>query len=210
MDRREFSPIEARFSGYSSAFVELIKQHGERQLLEGSHVHETSFEQWKKEREAIAGHINQEGPLLDFGCANGFLLKCLQEWSDKRLDVYGVDVDETMIEAAQELFPDQADHFAVTPEQAGAFPEQFNTIYWNIWDNLTAEEATPYLEKMLEKLAEGGRIIIGSYHPSVEVSMQRFEEIQEELPDGLTATIEYKKDQNVERYMTIDKPKNEP
>ncbi len=92
---------------------------------------------WEEERRPVANFINQGGTILDFGCANGFLLRCFQEWSKYKLDPYGIDPNNQRIKEAKEvIYPNLPDHFLSNEENpTQGFPKSFNIIYWNIWDN---------------------------------------------------------------------------
>ena len=37
-------------------------------------------ERWRRERGIVLDAIDEDGDLLDVGCANGYLLECLAEW----------------------------------------------------------------------------------------------------------------------------------
>lgn len=191
---------------YSKAFNELLAQYGVEQLMKGSHVEGVSFETWEEKRRPIAQHIISGGTLLDFGCANGFLLKCLEEWSNKEFDVYGIDTDVSLIEQARELYPSMPDHFAVTPQEAAAFTEQFQTIYWNIWDNIEAKEAIGYLRQLLDRLAESGQLLIGSYDENLGRADERFAELIRSLEGpGLQVVLHDRMEGKVEQFLDIQK-----
>ncbi len=55
-----------------------------RAAIEGSHLfsepweREEAWRAWEEGRKFIASAIDRDGTVLDFGSANGFLLKCLQ------------------------------------------------------------------------------------------------------------------------------------
>jgi hypothetical protein len=48
---------------------------------------------------------------MDLGCANGYLLFCLREWTENLFVPHGVDVHEGRIEAARALLPEHAGNF---------------------------------------------------------------------------------------------------
>ena len=54
--------------------------------------------------------------MLDVGCANGYLLKCLLEWGSERglrLVPHGLDIGRRLIELAKERLPEFAGNFHV-------------------------------------------------------------------------------------------------
>jgi SAM-dependent methyltransferase len=144
-----------------------------KSLLEGSHVYsddqqfdaEAAWKEWVKERKFIASAIDKDGSLLDFGSANGLLLKSLEQWSERKIDPYGLDIDIRAIQEAKELFPQQESHFA-TPEELKSrkdFPRTFDFIYWNVWDNHVLKADDEILSKLKSEVKNGGRLILGFY-----------------------------------------------
>jgi 2-polyprenyl-3-methyl-5-hydroxy-6-metoxy-1,4-benzoquinol methylase len=72
--------------GYSREFIKLIKDKKNTQrLLSGSGLAGADFKVWERARLFISEAINAPGSILDIGCGNGFLLRCLQEWSKYKL-----------------------------------------------------------------------------------------------------------------------------
>ncbi len=53
--------------------------------------HGLTYSWWKMHRSLIARAVHKSGSILDIGCANGFLLRCLMEWSSHALVPYGFD-----------------------------------------------------------------------------------------------------------------------
>ena len=98
---------------YSERFRKLIdSQEQIIKLLYGCHFNSDNFPLWEQNRWFISKAINQDGTILDIGCANGFLLKCLQEWTSYRLVPFGVDTDKELIKQAKDLFSDLQNNFA--------------------------------------------------------------------------------------------------
>lgn len=158
-----------------------------KELLEGSHVFtepwnkEAAWKEWEEGRRFITSAIHKDGSLLDYGCANGFLLRSLQEWSPYSLDPYGFDTDEDAIRKAQELFSHKRDHF-VTPEELEKnpqFPRTFDFVYWNVWDNwkFSSPEEIMLLEKLKGITNEEGRLILGLYDTKEE-NLKKIEQLR--------------------------------
>ncbi len=169
---------------YSESFQELIATKGAKELLKGSHM-ETSFKDWEEGRKSIASAIDRDGTVLDVGCANGFLLRCLQEWSDQELTPYGIDVNEDSLKDARALFPDQAeDRFPLADDEAAAkkFPKAFDFIFWNVWDNADFDQqsTSQILSQCVKKSVEGGgRLILGFYHPDPQENQRKMQQLRE-------------------------------
>jgi SAM-dependent methyltransferase len=144
-------------------------------LLKGSHVSgapsKDLLEYWIANRRPIAGAIRSDGTFLDIGCANGFLLVCLQRWSEYTLTPYGIDTDPEGIAAARDLLPEFKNHFAQValerfqmPAHFG-FPESFDFVFWCVWDGLdfTEPQAQVYAKNAFGAARAGGRVILGFY-----------------------------------------------
>ena len=159
---------------YSKSFRDLISDKPRLQeLLQGSLMFtepwskEKAWQEWESQRRFIAQAINQDGSFLDYGCANAFFLKCLKEWSSCKLDVYGIDVDENALKKARELFPSAENHFTSQEDISNnpEYPREFNTIYWNVWDDYNFEDGQEknLLKSLLKATRKGGRLILGFY-----------------------------------------------
>ncbi len=156
-----------------------------KSLIEGSHVSggnlEELLEHWVENRKPICSAIEKPGTLLDIGCANGFLLACLQLWSEHQITPYGVDIDAASLEVARDLLPEYASHFAQCsleklPARASfGLPRRFNYVYWNVWDGLDFKE--PLYQTYAENAfaAARGRVILGFYDTNHDVVMRQLE-----------------------------------
>ena len=63
-----------------------------------------SYEDWVRLRSPIADCITAPGTFLDIGCANGFLLECLLEWTTEKgvaIEPYGLDYSERLTVLAE-------------------------------------------------------------------------------------------------------------
>lgn len=72
-----------------------------------------SFEDWTRLRIPICECVEASGRFLDIGCANGFLLECLLDWTIRKevaIEPYGLDYSRELVELARtetEGFPEQ-------------------------------------------------------------------------------------------------------
>lgn len=167
-------------SDYSQDFQQLISDPSRLNSLLTNCHYRGSFQNWENERKFIVQAIDRDGTILDIGCANGFFLRCLQEWSPHKLVPYGIDTENFSIREAQELFSSYQNNFAPialetipTFDQYG-LPRDYDLIYWNVWDNRqfdTTEEIND-LKTVFGHLNPGGRLILGFYD-RVKVNNQR-------------------------------------
>ena len=162
---------------YSNEFKEIMKDKKKIQfLMKESHYPCQNFEQWKQARFIISQAINKNGKILDIGCANGFLLRCFQEWSPYGLEPYGIDISLKQIYQAREIFPLKPNNFVfenfwnlITNNfnvlKRHNLPTNYDFIYWNVWDSLKFENKTEVnaLNKVFEMVSSNGRLILGFY-----------------------------------------------
>ena len=144
-------------------------------LLENSFVIITNtdkpYEIWKEKKQLITKAINKDGNILDIGCANGFLLRSLIEWSKFKLTPYGIDVEMNLIEDAKKLLPEYSKNFMTCSLRnlenvcGKDLPKDFDFVYWNVWDNFTFENQADLdgLKKLFCVVKNGGRLILGFY-----------------------------------------------
>jgi SAM-dependent methyltransferase len=184
---------------YSDEFQGLIKDKQRVQhLLRGSFFHNASFEFWFHSRRFIADLIDHSGTIFDLGCGNGFLLRCLQEWSAHKLVPYGVDINAPLIEEARDLFPAQANHFfefdALKLPQMDKLldlPPNYDFVFWAVWDNWKFERQQEIdMVRALETMVKsGGKLILAFYHESRDESFRILRKI-ENLGFVFSGTIE--------------------
>ncbi len=123
-------------------------------------------ERWRAERSPILEAIDEDGSLLDVGCANGYLLECLVEWGRERgrsIEPYGVDIGPRLIEVARARLPRIADHFWVANAWTWVPPRRFRYVY-ALWDCVPIDRLAEYVRRLLDRAVEpGGRLILGAY-----------------------------------------------
>ena len=146
-----------------------------KELLAGSQFYSTEIDSaisdWVNARYFLVNAIPGGGTILDAGCGNGLLLKCLEKWSSFPLIPYGIDRDSKIIEQAKSFFPDDKNNFLCISIQnidllkETDFPNTYDYIYWNVWDNWQFDE--PMQQQCLCKLptviAPRGHLILGFY-----------------------------------------------
>ena len=123
---------------------------------------------WEYSRRFLAGLIPRPGTLLDYGCANGFLLKCLQNWSPHDIVPFGVDIDAARLREARRIFSEVPENFGLVGQSdvvGEGFPRQFDLVYWAVGDNIDFAEAANqrWLRSVHALTAPGGRFVMGFY-----------------------------------------------
>ena len=158
-----------------------------RFALNGSCVDGPSFETWRRARSFIASEIHRPGAVLDIGCANGFLLRCLQEWSEYPITPFGIDSSAGRAGDVARFFPSQRDHFARLPVErmgeidAHGLPAKYDFIYWAVWDNygFDRQDRVDLLQRAFESVKDDGRLILGFYDRDPETIDNKIARIQD-------------------------------
>lgn len=173
----------------TTLFNEIIQDTKKlREVLEGSCRYGGTFESWKEDRHFISEAIHHSGTILDIGCANGFLLRCLQEWSAYTLIPYGIDIDDERLSKTSLFFPFLQNHFAKLSIRQLALlsdanlPLKYDFVYWNVWNNIdfVNEEEQEYLLLASKAVRKKGRLILGFYDRErgrIEQKIQRVKEV---------------------------------
>ncbi len=123
-------------------------------------------ERWRAERGPILQAVEQDGEMLDLGCANGHLLWCLVEWARERgiaLEPYGVDIGSRLIERAKWRFPKHRASFFVGNAWEWQPPKRFRYVY-ALYDCVPLDFLQEYVERIVTRMvSDGGRVILGAY-----------------------------------------------
>ncbi len=192
--KQELSPAYTKLITDSDQLKRLLK--GSDIVTNWSHRREYVWSWWEKGRKPIAGIIDQltdpekeTVSVFDYGCANGFLLRSLQEWSTHEIEPYGFDLKKERIRAARELFPEQQGQFTHDERELRTFPASFDFVYWNLWDNwkLRSEEQIRQLHDLFNRVAPGGYLVVGLYDHRLPQRREKLERLAELgfIPSGI-------------------------
>lgn len=111
--------------------------------------------------------IHRDGSFLDVGCANGYLVECLQKWvegSGLNVEFYGVDISEELIALARKRLPDRSDRFSVANAVLWTPRRRFDFVHAHEISYAPRHLERAFLEHLLEAyLVPGGRLIIGPW-----------------------------------------------
>lgn len=174
---------------YSTRFLkETIGQISLKKLIKDNNVDNegsdiSTLDTWEQMRHFISLTINKSGTFLDLGCANGFLLKCLQEWSNHDIVPYGVDFRPEYISDAKNIFPMHTNNFKTDLIKSGStlpqnFPEKFDFIYWATWLNLDSNKYQYFIKSLKNLVKPRGRLIIGFYDWNNEKTYGRIDRLK--------------------------------
>jgi SAM-dependent methyltransferase len=121
---------------------------------------------WRAEREPILDAVERSGTLIDIGCANGYLLECLEGWATARglrIDPFGLDISPALVERARARFPGREDHFHVGNAWTWEPARRFDFVY-SLYDCVPEAYLEDYIRGLLARVAApGGRVILGAY-----------------------------------------------
>ena len=141
-------------------------------ILEGSCIESdvTSgpelLDAWIASRKFIVGAIDGPGTILDYGCANGYLLRCLMEWVPHELVPFGVDINEVRLRQAKRLLAGFEHNLTNEARRNTQIqPVGYDFVYWAIGDNVdfVHPENHRWLSEVEQLVAHGGRLIVGLY-----------------------------------------------
>jgi SAM-dependent methyltransferase len=144
------------------------------------------LERWISLRKPVADCIDKSGSFLDIGCANGYLLKCCARWTAERnikIEPYGLDISEKLIQLAKKRLPQYADNFFVGNAFTWLPPMRFDFVRTELV-YVPAECEKQYVEFILKNhLNPGGKLLIANYGEGLTV-----QEIERGIIKGSHAT----------------------
>jgi len=111
--------------------------------------------------------LHKDGTFLDVGCANGYLIECLQKWvegSGLNVEFHGVDISEELVDLAQKRLPESAHRFCVANAVVWTPNRRFDFVHAHEISYAPRHRERKFLEHLLEDyLNPGGRVIIGPW-----------------------------------------------
>ncbi len=129
-----------------------------------------TIEDWERSRRPVAAAIERAGTFLDIGCANGFLMECVQAWCAERgvaVEPYGMDLGPELVRLARQRLPHWADRLWVGNMQTWTAPDRqrFDTVHARP-DAVLPDRRAALLQHFRDHvLTDGGRLIITHAEP---------------------------------------------
>ncbi|MDP1619498.1 MAG: class I SAM-dependent methyltransferase, partial [bacterium] len=109
--------------------------------------------------------ISQGAKVLDYGCGNGRLLEILQ---DKRLEYYGVDISQKLVDLAKVRYPGFSRNITKTSGQTSLpFPDDFfnNVVSIAVFHHFPDKKFRSDMAKELYRVTRpGGEIIVTTWN----------------------------------------------
>lgn len=139
-------------------------------LQEDDPIRQSGFsggpERWRAERIPILEPVDKDGPFLDVGCANGYLLECLVRWAKERgidLVPFGLDQGSALVDLARLRHPGIESNFFVGNAWNWTPPMHFHYVY-TLYDCVPVSYLGKYVTRLASQfVAPAGRLIIGAY-----------------------------------------------
>lgn len=130
-----------------------------------------SYEEWLRLRLPIAECVQHDGAFLDVGCANGFLLECLLEWTHHKgvaVEPFGVDYSDKLIELAKLRLPDYGSHLFVGNAWDWQPPRTFDYVRTELV-YVPVNLRFAFLTRLIHKfLAPDGLLLVAHYRSRTE------------------------------------------
>ncbi len=123
-------------------------------------------ERWDACRKPIADCVTSDGAFLDIGCANGYFIECLLEWTRARglaVEPWGLDVSAKLVELAKRRCPTWADNMIVGNAFWWRPPHRFDYVRTELC-YVPDECRREYVLGLVDEfIAPGGRLLVCEY-----------------------------------------------
>lgn len=170
MNRTDLTPEEM------PGWFETVREVLSEAYLKGQTPWEQSgkrgtYADWVRLRLPILECLDKSGSILDVGCANGYLLQNLREWSkgqDLDLELHGLDLAPDLVALARERLPEAAQNLHVGNVYEWTPPQRYDFVRTELVYVPISEQQT-YIDRLLsEFVLSGGALIITHYRSERE------------------------------------------
>lgn len=128
----------------------------------------TTVDEWIAKRRCIADCMERSGTFLDVGCANGYLMECVVQWTAERgviIDPYGLDFSEKLVALARRRLPQYAENFYIGNAWDWTPPRTFDYVRTCL-EYVPEELQGQLVSRLLEEfVAPGGLLLAAEYSP---------------------------------------------
>ncbi|GCE15898.1 class I SAM-dependent methyltransferase [Tengunoibacter tsumagoiensis] len=125
-----------------------------------------SAQDWEVLRRPIADCITTSGSFLDIGCANGYLLECILNWTYERhlhIIPYGLDFSDQLVALARKRLSDYADHIVVGNAWNWSPPQKFAYVNTGL-EYVPERLQKAYVQRCLDLYVQpGGYLLVTEY-----------------------------------------------
>lgn len=198
---------------YQKEFKDYIKdQKMVATLVADSFISPHNLETFERLRKFETKLFNKNGSVLDIGSANGFFLKCLQEWSKYELIPYGIDTNPLLIRKAKGLFPKSRGNFVtlsanyVTKKSLleNHLPDKYDFVHFGVWDNweFRNKKEIGLIHRLLKHVAKNGRLILRFDDPVSTKNLKRVQ-ILKKAGYKLSRILKNKRSNNIAIWIGI-------
>ena len=122
---------------------------------------------WTYARSLICDAIDRDGSFLDVGCANGFLMECVQRWASergRRIEPHGLDISPKLADLARSRLPEWADRTHTGNVMTWTPPQRFDFVRTGL-EYVPHRRRRDLVQRILDDFLsdDGGRLIVGTY-----------------------------------------------
>ena len=121
---------------------------------------------WTHARSLICDAIEEDGTFLDVGCANGYLMECMERWAAERghrIKPYGLDISLGLADLARSRLPTWADRIYTGNVMTWSPPQRFDFVRTGL-EYVPLGRRRDLVHRLLDEfVASTGRLIIGTY-----------------------------------------------
>ncbi len=122
---------------------------------------------WAYARSLICDAFHKDGLFLDVGCANGFLMESIRKWAavrGSRVEPHGLDISPDLADLARSRLPAWAERIHTGNVLTWPPPRTFDFVRTGL-EYVPPRRRRDLVRRLLDEfVAEGGRLIIGTYH----------------------------------------------